>query len=686
MSDSKELEEFAANILQEVMARAESYDDGALREEEFTGLCIEYLTEAGELDDGQARHHQARGLKSSGYALSDDGDRLDLFVSAPVLSGNVETVTKTDVETGLKRLRNFLVKALEGYHQGLEEASDGFDMALSIWQARDDLARIRLYFLTDGVTRIEKLENERIGGAEVSYHVWDLRRIYQAMISGRGREQIEIDFTEFPGGGLDCLVGDPGTGKYRSFLGVMPARMLVDLYSRYGPRLLERNVRSFLQLRGKVNKAIRATIRDEPDMFLAYNNGLSITAEGVEVESLGSGMVRIRSAKDFQIVNGGQTTGSVYRACIKDGLDVDGILVPIKITEILRESSVEEIAPRISLYANSQNRVSVADFSSNHKFHIKVEELSRTIWAPPAEGLQKQTRWYYERARGQYMDDKSREGTPARRKKFEALNPRRQMIAKTDLAKFENTWNQLPHIVSRGAQKSFLYFMDQLDKRGGFEPDEAYFRNLVAKAILFRKTERIVSDQKFGGYRANIVTFTLSWLYHDTAQRIDLEAVWAQQDLSSSLYDTIETICHKAHAHIISPPGGANITEWCKKEACWEDFRTAEISVPEGLRAELRKKSAVTQRKASVAAIEEANPEELALIEEVALVPAEVWFALSGWAKETGNLQGWQRGIAYSLGQRAGRNQEPSRKQAIQARKILQEAERLGFSVEKATG
>ena len=104
------------------------------------------------------------------------------------------------------------------------------------------------------------------------------------------------------------------------------------------------------------------------------------------------------------------------------------------------------------------------------------------------------------------------------------------MISKTDLAKFEHTWSQLPSIVSRGAQKCYLDFMDVLDRRGQFLPDEAFFKRAVGRAIMFRETERIVSRRKFGGYRANIVTYTLAWLSHSTAKRIDLDVRTAVQN------------------------------------------------------------------------------------------------------------------------------------------------------------
>ena len=128
-------------------------------------------------------------------------------------------------------------------------------------------------------------------------------------------------------------------------------------------------------------------------------------------------------------------------------------------------------------------------------------------------------------------------------------------------------------MVSEGAQKNFKKFTLRLNVRKGFIPDEAYYRRLIAKAILFRQTEKLVQQQKYGGYRANIVTYTIAWLSHATEMRIDLERIWKEQQLSAALQDEIVIVSQFVHHLITNPPGAANITEWCKKESCWDKVR-----------------------------------------------------------------------------------------------------------------
>lgn len=675
MPNEDQFATFLTNLHQEVISRSEGHEQ--LREEAFTEVMVEHLVEAGEFVDGVVCQHRSKGVQVNGYGVSEDEKCLDVFVSRCTLMTPPETVPKRDVESLFRRGKEFVEKCMNGYAREMEEASPAFDLALRIAELKSELTRVRLFLFTDGVSKMEEIANEAVGDVEVSYHVWDVERLFRCWNSGSRRETIEVDFVSMVGEPVPCLSVAPQEGEYACYLTSLSGPLLVELYSRFGPRLLERNVRCFLQARGKINKGIRTTILSEPAMFLAYNNGLSVTAESIETASLPDGTLGIAKAIDFQIVNGGQTMGSIYHAVRKDRANVSGIRVPVKLTVLFDSSRVEAVVPRISEYANSQNKVNTADFQANDPFHMGVEEHSRTIWAPAAEGMQRQTRWYYERARGQYHDDKSRCGTPAQQRQFEAVHPKPQMFTKTDLAKFENTWGQLPHLVSRGAQKNFLEFTLLLEKRGRVTVDERYFQRLVAKALLFRQAEKIIHAEKYGGYRANIVTYSLAWLSHKSQQRIDLDRIWREQKLTPTLEEAIRLASIKVHAHITAPPSGGNITEWCKKEACWQGLLNVEFTLPPILERELIPIERTLPQEID-RGIDTPNEEERKLIEDVGKVPPDVWFRISKWAKETANLQGWQRGLAYSMGKLLAAGRMPSRKQAVQARKILDDAERLG--------
>ena len=81
-----------------------------------------------------------------------------------------------------------------------------------------------------------------------------------------------------------------------------------------------------------------------------------------------------------------------------------------------------------------------------------MEQGAKALRAPAVGGAQYGTHWLYERARGQFVNEQSRL-TTAQRNEFLLLHPRKQLITKTDLAKYENAWRFLPHAVSQGAQR-----------------------------------------------------------------------------------------------------------------------------------------------------------------------------------------------------------------------------------------
>ena len=679
MSDQDQLKSFAEELLQEVIASSDNGENGEFRVNEFTRLASDYLIDAGEIDDLTVCYYKSRGMQVNGYNVSQDETCLDIFVSVFNQQSPPVSVTKTQVETAFRQAEGMLKKALAGYYASLEESSEVYDMFLRIYGLRNELAQVRIYFLTDGVVNAATFVPETTSEISVSLHVWDIERIHRFVSSGRKFETIEIDFEEEFGATISCLSMVDPDSDYQGYLAVIPGNILAGIYEKYGPRLLERNVRSFLQARGNVNKGIRKTILEEPHRFFAYNNGISGTADEIEFAAGTGNHAQIRKIRNLQIVNGGQTTASLYHTAKKDKTDLKGIYVQAKLSVIPSEQ-IDEIVPLISRYANSQNKVNDADFDANDPFHVKMEELSRTIWAPAVDGTNRQTRWFYERARGQYLDAKGREMTPARKRQFEATAPNKQKFTKTDLAKYENTWMQLPHIVSLGAQKSFANFSIKLKERGHVTVDVTFFEHLIAKAILFKKAEKVISDQKFGGYRANIVTYTLAWLSHHTSQRIDFDKIWKEQDISGVLQEAIRDISVEIYKAITNPPNARNITEWCKRKECWDQVKQLTIPLTVKLDSELISISrAATQ--AADKGIEGPNEEDKKLILQISEMQADTWFEISKWAKETNNLQPWQRSLAFSIGKLLGRSASVSHKQAKHGIEILEEAGKLGFKI-----
>jgi len=585
-----QIKEFQHDLFQEILGGADAR--GKFLEEEFLSHFTDHLIDAGEFDTfDPAYYPPKRGMRVDGYAgdPEENDGILTLFVADFHTQEEAGTLTRTEAETFFRRLARFYEAALKpAFHQELEETTEGFGLAEMIHARHSRISRIRMFLLSNHIlsARVSGLPEGRIQDIPVTYNIWDVSRLYRLVSSRKGREDIRIDLLEEFGEGLPCLPASVGEDAYQAYLVVVPARILSDLYDRWGARLLEQNVRCFLQGRGKVNKGIRNTILNEAGMFFAYNNGITATAESIETSSNG-GAASIVGLRNLQIVNGGQTTASLFSAAKKDRADLNHIFVQMKLSVVSPERAMEMV-PNISRYANTQNRINAADFFANHPFHIRMEEISRRLWAPSPDSSYHESKWFYERARGQYLDAKAHL-TTAQKKKFERDFPRSQCFTKTDLAKFENVWERIPHIVSKGAQFNFADYAGRIGQRWEKNPhqfNEMYFRHVVAKAIIFRKLEKIVMDQPWynGGYRANIVAYTLSKLADLVQERgrvMDFDDVWKRQDLSPALRETLIATSAAVHEVIVNPDSGIqNITEWAKKQACWQRVQALTVTLP----------------------------------------------------------------------------------------------------------
>ena len=663
--------QYSQSVIAEVLATAEAEGQGA--PEVFAGRVFDELEQAGVTDNTFYAFHSARGIEVHGFGRNDELGSVDLFAVDFDQRDAKRRLSKAESDRMAKRLLAYLDRVRQGLAQTLDDVTDAHEMAATIEKACTQAERIRLVLITNATATVKSFPPTSWDGLPVTTELWDIARLQRVATSGTLSEPIVVDLAE----PLPVLNTRETDKDYAVMLAIIPGQLLADLYSEFGTRMLELNVRSFLQTKGAVNRGIRETLLNSPERFLAYNNGISATASRIDFVELPGGVRAAKRIHDLQIVNGGQTTASLHYAAKKDKADLRDVYVQAKLT-VVSPDSIDDIVPSISKYSNTQNKVTVVDLSANHPFHVALEKGTRDLWAPPADGSGQETKWFYERARGQYTDALARERTDAARKRFQVVHPVRQKFLKSDVAKYENSWAQLPHLVSRGAEKNFREFMDKMGERSP-GVDKGYCERLIAKAILFKETERVVSAQNFGGYRANIVTYTIAKLANLTAQRVDLDRIWREQRLTPSLRDALADLCHPVRAVIVAPPSGmANVGEWTKKPDCWSRIEALPWGVPVDLAGEL-----VDPRRARevIKASAEAglSAAETVTIERAAGVPAEDWFAVSAWARETVNLAGWQRQIAFSLGRLAGQGLAPSIKQATQGVRLLDEALRLGF-------
>ena len=637
------LEEFHASLRQDILARADAESD--FTASALTDIIAEQLVESGDISDFTACMFKRPGIRIDGYDFSrrEEGI-LDLFVTDYRRSESLESISRTEIDQNFKRLATFFMKSLgREFPQQLEESMPAWGIARQIHEEQASILRVRFFLFTNAnrSSAAATISDEEMAGRTVSYQVWDIDRLYKLISSARQREDIIIDFREMFGRPLPGLKAEVTSDDLRSYLAVIPGEWLARIYEKYGGRLLEQNVRTFLQVRGSVNKGILRTIREEPGRFFAYNNGISATAEVAEVEEQGSS-AHILSLQNFQIVNGGQTTASIYNAFRKfPDARVGEIFVQMKISVVTPENA-DRMVPNISRYANSQNRISDADFFSNHPFHVRMEELSRRIWAPAIGGAQIQTHWFYERAKGQYANAQAYL-TPARKREFQLQNPRGQLFTKTDIAKFDSTFRRLPYEVSRGAQKNFSKFAEHISKVWADSDaafNETWFRHAVAKAIIFRAMEKMVQEQEWyaGGYRANIVTYGIALLVdrlNSVKREIDLDVVWRNQAASPALMQELAIISQKVHDRIISDSaanGVSNVTEWCKRPQCWDAVQRIDHRISEELIAELNE-AGTAQSELRQAKRTQQMDNEIGAEIQVANLGADHWRRLLEWGR-----------------------------------------------------
>jgi hypothetical protein len=576
--------------------------DGAFEIEAFAAVFARRLEDAEAIADLNVEPLRCNGprrkrLELLGYAESSIEQ--SLVILAGRYFGKDTTLTMTDAQDAIGRATGFIEAAVDGW------ATTNLEMSSREWEYADyfskqiaggKIVRLRVILVTDGLMsdRIRTIETDTVAGLKTTYEIWDQRRILEALLPERGSEDIHVDFTRWMSDGLPCLVAPSNDETTRTYLAVVPARVLADVFDEYGSLLLESNVRTFLSARGQVNRGIQSTLAQEPARFLAYNNGLTTTATEVELGRSPDGTT-IRSLNRWQIVNGGQTTASVAHFLRNNKSEnvIDDVSIQMKLVTI-DESDSATVVQAVAKYANSQNRVSAADLFSTHEFHIRLEQISRRLKAPAKEGQQYQSGWFYERARGQWENDRTARGSAAEQAKFELAYPKSQRITKTDWAKYDRCWNQHPDLVSKGAQSVFADYATKVDAqwtkddgKGADVYGDGYFRNGIGRAIMYETLRTQVPKQDWykvaPGYLANIVAYAISRFALEIKVRFgganfDFGRVWQTQVISGSTLAALIEIAHVAQQHLTDPRRPQlNVTQWAKQQACWESFKKVSV-------------------------------------------------------------------------------------------------------------
>ena len=670
-----DLREFASDFQENIKMAVEmgntDYD------QELASAILEYLEDNGEVNVPELCVFQKTRSRITAYDYNDEAESLDLFylIKSETLLGKVN---KSKVDQGFNYLMSFYRESMNGALLKAVNVGNNdeiAEVAKLVQSTKGKINQLRLYVITNGLTdpdaglAVESDDGEYI----IEYNVWDMQRVYQQHNIRTGKEKVEIDFPTEYNTELQCLKMSEENPFVDAYMAIIPGITLAKIYKKYQQVLLEKNVRTFLQFKGKVNKGIRKTLREEPDMFFSYNNGISTTASEIEVKDV-DGALYITRLYDWQIVNGGQTTASISASLNDRDVELGKVFVPMKISVIRDAENGENIIKAISTSANSQTAIKNSDFSANEPYLVDLEKYSRSEWVP--NGNSKPVcKWYFERTRGQYLDQLA-QLSGYNEKAFKREYPKNQKITKTDIAKYETSWNMMPYNVCRGAEKNYTIFVTDI-KRDKPEVTASYFKRVIAKCILFNTIDSIVKSKKLGGYKANMNTYLMASISFLSDRNLDLTYIWEQQMVQQEVIDRIEELIPMVWLHLTgsSSSGGnqsSNVGEWSKKPECWNRLKL-KLSEYEKFGQELMQ-GETNEDGTSL------NPAQQSKIQEAEAIEANYWFALANWAKTRDLLTPMDRKAAFNFGTMRSRNRAfKSLKQAQYALKIVARAEELGF-------
>ena len=670
-----DLREFASDFQENIKMAVEmgntDYD------QELASAILEYLEDNGEVNVPELCVFQKTRTRITAYDYNDEAESLDLFylIKADTLLGKVN---RSKIDQGFNYLMSFFRESMNGTllkTVNVDNTDEIAEVAKLVQSTKGKINQLRLYVITNGLTdpdagiAVESDDGEYI----IEYNVWDMQRVYQQHNIRTGKEKVEIDFPTEYNTELQCLKMSEENPFVDAYMAIIPGITLAKIYKKYQQVLLEKNVRTFLQFKGKVNKGIRKTLREEPDMFFSYNNGISTTASEIEVKDV-DGTLYITRLYDWQIVNGGQTTASISASLNDRDVELGKVFVPMKISVIRDAENGENIIKAISTSANSQTAIKNSDFSANEPYLDDLDKYSRSECAP--NGNSKPVcKWYFERTRGQYLDQLA-QLSGYNEKAFKREYPKNQKITKTDIAKYETSWNMMPYNVCRGAEKNYTIFVTDI-KRDKPEVTASYFKRVIAKCILFNTIDSIVKSKKLGGYKANMNTYLMASISFLSDRNLDLTYIWEQKMVQQEVIDRIEELIPMVWLHLTgsSSSGGnqsSNVGEWSKKPECWNRLKL-KLSEYEKFGQELMQ-GETNEDGSSL------NPAQQSKIQEAEAIEANYWFALANWAKTRDLLTPMDRKAAFNFGTMRSRNRAfKSLKQAQYALKIVARAEELGF-------
>lgn len=670
-----DIKEFAQEFQENVRIAAEMGNTDF--DTEVAKGILEYMEDNGEVNAPEICTFQKTRTRITAYDYNDEAESLDLFylIKSDTVLGKVNN---NKVQQGFNYLMSFYREAMNGTllrTVNIENTDEIAEVAKLVQSTKGSISQLRIYVITNGLTdpacvpsSVESSDDDFI----IEYNVWDMKRVYHQHNIRSGKEKVEIDFPIEYNTKLQCLKMSDENPFVDAYMAVISGVTLAKIYKKYQQVLLEKNVRTFLQFKGKVNKGIRKTLREEPDMFFSYNNGISSTATEIETKK-SEGTLYITKLYDWQIVNGGQTTASIAASLNDRDVDLSKVFVPVKISVIRNTDDSDIIVKAISTTANSQTSIRNSDFSANDPYLIDLEKFSRSEWVPN-DTNKPNCKWYFERSRGQYLDQLA-QLSGYNEKSFKIEYPKNRKITKTDIAKYEASWNLQPYNVCKGAEQNYALFVADIKKESPMVTAN-YYRQIIAKCILFNTIDSIVSSKNLGGYKANMVTYLMSSISFMSDNKLDFAYIWKHQRVQQEVIDKVDELIPLVWGHItcndIAGKQFTDVGKWTKKPECWNRLKL-KLGELDKLGGDLLQKEVNDDGSCL-------NEEQQNCIQEADAIEANYWFGLANWAKTNDYLTPLDRKNAFNYGTIRSRNRSfKTLKQAQIALKLIEKAKELGY-------
>ncbi len=590
-------------------------DHNKITEESLlTHIINEYLVDSKRIDHEDVTISYFEQLidrspcKINGYMENITGERLQLFIidKESFASNDLKFVSKAeDYSILLKSSVNFIRKVfLRHFFNGenpliesvADEMTKAFIYKMGAAEHVKDIDTVEIFLITldltvrndaygkvhlredmavtppDPIKFSINLSKEKISKSiNIKYSVVDLNFLYRIHTSINGREPIRVELEENEA--LD-YIEVANEDDFKSYLTALPGTFLLKIYSDYSSRLLERNIRAFLDFKttkDNVNSGMKRTIIDEPHKFVAFNNGLTITCNNVEIKEV-KGKQKIVAFDDFQIVNGGQTTASIYFTAMQNH-DVSNVKVMAKINMIgSHNEEFDNFVADISNYSNAQNKVNKVDLRSNEPVLQKIKILSNTIVTPLGK------KWFYEKSRGEL-------GAVRRKNKWSTsqLNqnfPKIRRFQNTELAKYYSSWGKIPYKIKKGGESVFVDFIDTIKSIGVNDINKSFYENLIARVILFRNLEKVHGQGKnaIGQLRAAVIPYSISVIYNyalsltkdEKKYTLDFERIWKDGVIPEEYEEFFLALMKDMYLWIDKYKTSTDISENTKREDLWK--------------------------------------------------------------------------------------------------------------------